>query len=149
MTPRHRSIVAWIGAALGLAFLGYGLLVADTAQWRLHLLAGLWLLSLLPRTAIGQRAPLAAHGLSRLALVFGLGFLAVALQLAREQISQASAIHERAAALLQPATAQRPPSGGAPRSASLSSSCCSTESSGTAPRLRCRPSTSPAGPAAR
>jgi len=117
MTPRQRSIVAWIGAALGLVLLGYGLLVADTAQWRLHLLAGLWLLSLLPRGAIGQRAPVAARGLSRLALVFGLGFLAVALQLAREQISQASAIHERAAALLQPATAQQPDSAAALRPA--------------------------------
>lgn len=52
----------------------------------------------------------AARGRSRLALVFGPGFLAVALQLVREQISQASAIHERAAALLQPATAQQPDS---------------------------------------
>jgi peptidoglycan glycosyltransferase len=106
-----------MGALLGLALIGYGLLIADTAQWRLHLLAGLWLLSLLPRAIIGQRAPVAARGLSRLALVFALGFLAVALQLAREQISQAGAIHERAAALLQPAIAQQPDSATALRPA--------------------------------
>src|SRR6266508_457925 len=149
MTPRQRSSIAWIGALLGLALLGYGLFVDDTPQWRVQLLVGLWLLSLLPRAAISQRAPVAARGLGRLALVFGLGFTAVALQLAREQISQASTIHERAAALLQPAAAQQPDSALTLRPASLSSSCCSTESSGTAPRLRCRPSTSPAGPAAR
>jgi penicillin-binding protein A len=109
MTPRQRSVIAWIGAVLGLALLAYGMLTADTTQWRLHLLLGLWLLSLPPRAAISQRA-LAARGLGRMALVFGLGFLAVALQLAREQISQASAIQERAAALLQPAIAQQPDS---------------------------------------
>src|SRR5262249_6740453 len=110
MTRRHRSIIAWMGAPLGLALIGYGLLAEDTAQWRVQLLVGLWLISLLPRAAIAQRAPVAARGLSRLALVFGLGFLAVALQLAREQISQASATQERAAALLQPAAAQQPDS---------------------------------------
>ncbi|MEO7910251.1 MAG: penicillin-binding transpeptidase domain-containing protein [Roseiflexaceae bacterium] len=110
MTPRQQRVIAWIGIALGLASLGYGLLVADTAQWRMQLLTGLWLLSLLPRVVIGQRMPDAARGLGRLALVFGLGFTAVALQLAREQISQAGAIHDRAAALLQPASAQSPDS---------------------------------------
>ena len=110
MTPRRHRSTAWFGAALGLALLGYGLLVEDTAQWRVQLFTGLWLLSLLPRVAISQRTPIAARGLGRLALVVGLGFLAVALQLAREQISQASAIHERAAALFQPATAQQPDS---------------------------------------
>jgi peptidoglycan glycosyltransferase len=94
--------------ALGLALLAHGLFVDDAQQWRLQLLAGLWLLSLLPRRAIGQRAPVATRGLSRLALVFGLGFAAVTLQLAREQISQAGAIHDRAIALLQPGTAQAP-----------------------------------------
>ncbi|HEU5100916.1 MAG TPA: penicillin-binding transpeptidase domain-containing protein, partial [Roseiflexaceae bacterium] len=110
MPPHVKKVIAWFGAATGLALLGYGLMVPDTAQWRLHLLAGLWLLSLLPRALIGRRAPVAARGLSRLALVLGLGFAAVALQLAREQISQASAIHERAAALLQPVAAQQPDS---------------------------------------
>ncbi len=110
MTPRQRSSIAWIGALLGLALLGYGLFVDDIPQWRVQLLVGLWLLSLLPRAAISQRAPVAARGMGRLALVFGLGFTAVALQLAREQISQASTIHERAAALLQPAAAQQPDS---------------------------------------
>jgi peptidoglycan glycosyltransferase len=110
MSPRLKQVIAWIGTLLGLAMLGYGLLVEDTAQWRVQLFTGLWLLSLLPREAISQRAPVAARGLGRLGLVVGLGFTAVALQLAREQVSQASAIHERAAALLQPATAQQPDS---------------------------------------
>jgi peptidoglycan glycosyltransferase len=108
MSPRLKQAILWLSAALGIALLGYGLAIDDTAQWRLQLLAGLWLLSLLPRALIGRRIPVAARGLSRLALVIGLGFAAVALQLAREQISQAGAIHERAAALLQPATAQQP-----------------------------------------
>ena len=110
MSPRFRWILASVGAAVGLALLGYGLRVEDTGQWRLQLIAGLWLLSLLPRAAISQRAPTAARGLSRLALVVGLGFTAVALQLAREQISQASIIHDRVAALFQPASAQQPDS---------------------------------------
>ena len=42
----------------------------------------------------------------------GLGFTAVALQLAREQISQASAIQERAAALLQKIEAEVSTDGG-------------------------------------
>jgi peptidoglycan glycosyltransferase len=117
MSLRLKQIAAWIALPLSFALLGYGLLVADTAQWRLHLLAGLWLLSLLPRLLIGQRAPVTARGLGRLALLFGLGFAAVALQLAREQISQASAIHERAAALLQPAAAQQPDGAAAVRPA--------------------------------
>jgi peptidoglycan glycosyltransferase len=116
MSSRRKQAIAWIGVPLGLALLGYGLLVDDTPQWRLQLLLGLWLLSLLPRAAISQRPP-AARGLGRLALVFALGFLAVALQLAREQISQASAIVGRATALLQPAVAQQPDTAAALRPA--------------------------------
>src|SRR5262249_38296022 len=41
-------------------------------------------------------------------LVSGLAFLAVGLQLARDQISQAGAVRERMAALQQPAAAQNP-----------------------------------------
>jgi peptidoglycan glycosyltransferase len=49
--------------------------------------------------------------------VFGLCFGAVALQLAREQVSQANAIRSRAAALLEPAKAQDPDSAAAVRPA--------------------------------
>jgi peptidoglycan glycosyltransferase len=111
MPSRHRQLIAWIGFPLGLALLIGGLFIGDTRQWRLHLLAGLWLLSLLPRARLAQNAPVVARGLARLALVLGLGFAAVALQLAREQVSQAGAIRERAAALLQPTT---PPVPGGP-----------------------------------
>jgi penicillin-binding protein A len=110
MPLRRKQYIAWIGLVLGLALLGYGLFVEDVSLWRVQLIAGLWLLSLLPRAAIGQRAPVATRGLGRLALVFGLGFAAVALQLAREQISQAGIIHDRVGALLQPAGAQQPDS---------------------------------------
>lgn len=108
MQPRLRQIIAWIGAALGLVVVGAGLFIGDTALWRLHLLLGLWLLSLLPRALIGQNVPVVARGLGRLALVFGLGFGGVALQLAREQIIQAETIRRQASAIFQPAPAAVP-----------------------------------------
>ncbi len=108
MRPRIQQIIAWIAAILGLAAIGSGLAIGDTGQWRLHLLLGLWLLSLLPRATIGQKAPVVARGLGRLALVFCLGFAAVALQLAREQVVQSDQIRSQAAALLQPIATQEP-----------------------------------------
>jgi peptidoglycan glycosyltransferase len=83
-----------------------GLLLDNTAQWRLHLLTGLWLLSLLPRAYMDRGAspasPTALRGLARLALVLVLGFSAVGLQLARQQLTQAEQVRERALAVLYP-----------------------------------------------
>jgi penicillin-binding protein A len=101
--PRAKQIVAWIGGALGVALLAAGRLVRDTTQWRLHLLAGLWLLSLPLRLLLPRRTA-AERNSGVLALAFVLGFTAVALQLGRDQGSQAAAIRTEAAALLQPAT---------------------------------------------
>lgn len=105
MHQRYRNIIAWIGAVVGLALIGSGLVIDDTTQWRLHLLTGLWLLSLLPR-ALDQRRPGIARGLSRLTLVISLGFAGVALQLAREQVIRADTTRARATALLQPVAEQ-------------------------------------------
>lgn len=105
MQQRLRHIIAWIGGAIGLVFLGSGLFIDDTTQWRLQLLAGLWLLSL-PLRAFDRSAPGIGRGLSRLMLVIGLCFIAVALQLAREQVSQANATRTQAAALFQPVPEQ-------------------------------------------
>ncbi len=104
----HKRIIAWIGGALGLALLVSGLFIRDTTQWRLQLLAGIWLLSL-PFRARRQPAAQprgAASGLHRLMLVFGLAFAAVGLQLAREQVSQAAAIRAQATGLFQPVPEQ-------------------------------------------
>lgn len=105
MTAKIQIPVAWLGLVLGLALLAGGLLVPDMALWRLMLLCGLWLLSLLPR-ARAEGLPPRERALLRLGVVFGLGFGAVALQLVREQVIQAADVRARTAALLQPA--QRP-----------------------------------------
>lgn len=97
---RVRQTIAWLALALGLALLGVGLLLPDSLQWRLTLLAGLWLLSLLPRARLVTLAP-PARGFGHLALVCSLGLGAVGLQLAREQVSQAAATRERVAAMRQ------------------------------------------------
>ena len=102
---RTKLVIAWIGLPLGLALLAAGWIVDSAAIWRLALLAGIWLLSLLPRARLAQQSP-AARSLGRLGLVFALCFGAVGLQLGREQVGQASATRERAAALFQPAQAQ-------------------------------------------
>lgn len=102
MRPRARFVIAIAAAVLGLLSLGIGLALPSAAQWRLHLLLGLWLLSLLPRAAIAARAPAAARGMARLALIVLLGFGAVALQLAREQVAQADVTRARVATLRQP-----------------------------------------------
>jgi peptidoglycan glycosyltransferase len=107
MKSRLRQFIAGFAVILGLALLVGGLFVGTTVLWRLMLLLGLWLLSL-PFRGTNPRSWTTARGLSRLVLIFGLAFAAVGLQLARDQLSQAGAIRERAAALLQPAAAQKP-----------------------------------------
>jgi penicillin-binding protein A len=101
-TPHSRlqQLVAWPAALLGLALLGVGLLLPDSVQWRLQLLTGLWLLSLLPRASLRGTAP-PARTFGHLALACCLGLAAVGLQLAREQVSQAPATRARVAALRQ------------------------------------------------
>lgn len=105
---RWRTTVAWLGLAAGLAIIGAGLALPDVSLWRLCLVTGLWLISLLPRARAAGRPPTAARGLGRLALVAALGFGAVALQLAREQIAQASATRARVAALRQSPAQEQP-----------------------------------------
>jgi peptidoglycan glycosyltransferase len=100
-----RNFANGFAAVLALALLLGGLLVPDTGLWRLMLLAGLWLLSL-PLRGAEPRASANKRGLGGLLLVFGLGFLAVGLQLARDQLGQAGAVRERVAALRQPAAQQ-------------------------------------------
>jgi peptidoglycan glycosyltransferase len=97
---RLQQLVAWPAAALGLALLGVGLLLPDSIQWRLQLLTGLWLLSLLPRAGM-RGTPAPARTFAHLALVCCLGLAAVGLQLTREQVSQAPATRARVAALRQ------------------------------------------------
>lgn len=98
LQARLPQLVAWVGAALGLVLLGVGLLLPDSVQWRLQLLAGLWLLSLLPRAALRCAAP-PDRGFGQLALACCLGLAAVELQLVREQVSQAPATRARVTAL--------------------------------------------------
>jgi len=108
MKPRLRRIIAWISVPIALALLGVGLFIDQTSLWRLQLLASVWLLSLLPRALLDHNQSVLARSMGRLALVFGLGLAAVGMQLTREQVSQAAAVRQRAAALLQPATAEKP-----------------------------------------
>ncbi|GAB4203093.1 MAG: penicillin-binding protein 2 [Roseiflexaceae bacterium] len=108
MNNKTRLTIAWVGAVLGLGMLVGGLFVENTSLWRLMLLTGLWLLSLLPRARAAVVPPQAA-ALLRVCLVFGLAFGAVALQLVREQATQAAAVRARATALFQPQP-QRPDS---------------------------------------
>lgn len=106
MHARLRHTIAVIGGILGLGLLGWGLYIADTIQWRVQLLVGLWLLSLPLRACVLPRATGTTHGLGRLMLVFGLAFAAVGLQLVREQVVQAPAVRARVAALREPAAAE-------------------------------------------
>ena len=88
MRKGFRSFINGFAGVLGLALLLGGLLVPDTGLWRLMLLAGLWLLSLPLRGADPKASP-NKRGLSGLLLLFGLAFLAVGLQLMRDQVGQA------------------------------------------------------------
>jgi peptidoglycan glycosyltransferase len=107
MHTRLRQFVNRFAGIIGLIVLLGGLLVPDSTLWRLMLLLGLWLLSLMLRSS-DRRASATKRGLSGLLLVFGLGFAAVGLQLARDQIGQAGDIRTRMAALQQPGAAQQP-----------------------------------------
>jgi penicillin-binding protein A len=109
MYPRYKQLLAWIGVPLGVVLIAFGMLVGDMAIWRLALLAGLWLLSLLPRLRLARQSSPTGRSLSRLALVFALCFGAVGLQLGREQVGQAGTTRARVAALGQP-SAQAPDS---------------------------------------
>jgi peptidoglycan glycosyltransferase len=102
MQPHLRHLIAWPAGLLGLIFLGTGLFVEDANAWRLILLTGLWLLSLVPRAFFSTTSPVVHRGLIQLMLVLVLGFGAVGLQLARYQISQAEMTRERALEILQP-----------------------------------------------
>jgi peptidoglycan glycosyltransferase len=107
MQSRFRHSINTFAGIFALAILLGGLFVPETWLWRVMLLLGLWLLSL-PLRGADPRSSAAKRGLSRLLLVFGLGFAAVGLQLARDQLGQAGAIRTRMAALQQPAAAQAP-----------------------------------------
>ncbi|MDZ4720518.1 MAG: penicillin-binding protein 2 [Roseiflexaceae bacterium] len=99
MAPRTRYAIAGFGFVCAILLLGIGMVVLSMMQWRLHLLTSLWLLSLLPRALITQRAAPGVHGIARLSLIVVLSFVAVALQLGREQIGQASTTRIRVAQL--------------------------------------------------
>jgi penicillin-binding protein A len=108
MKPRFRLMIAWVGVLIGLALLGIGLFIEQTSLWRLQLLTGVWLLSLLPRALLDRNTAVLVRSMGRLGLVFSLGLVAVGMQLTREQVSQAAAVRRQAAALLQPSTAEKP-----------------------------------------
>lgn len=107
MSARVRYIISGVGLALAVPLLSIGLTMPGSMQWRLHLLTGLWLLSLPPRVLIDQRVAPVRRGLARLSLVIVLCFVGVALQAGREQIAQAGVTRERVAQLRQP-VAQAP-----------------------------------------
>jgi peptidoglycan glycosyltransferase len=108
MNQRYRLAIGWIGVIIGLTLLSIGLFIEQAGLWRLQLLTSVWLLSLLPRALFDRNRSALPRSMGRLALVFGLGLAAVGMQLAREQVSQAPAVRQQAAALLQPATGQKP-----------------------------------------
>ncbi|NJP07519.1 MAG: hypothetical protein HC837_18785 [Chloroflexaceae bacterium] len=133
MMIRHvRLWIAWMGLFTGLGLLVAGLALADTQQWRLHLLLGIWLLSLVPRYYLTQKRPQNRHaqlqlhgggsrrnqlspmayGLTGLALMLALSFVAVSFQLIRTQVSQASVIRGQREALF--AVPPAPPDEGPP-----------------------------------
>lgn len=101
MSPRLRAGLAWVATALGFALLGIGFILPHTDLWRILLGCGLWLLSLLPRVWLAQQPPPVARGIGPLAMVCCLSFAAVALQLAREQVSQATTTRARVAVMRQ------------------------------------------------
>lgn len=101
MGPRVRYALAALGLTIAALLLSIGMSVPDVMQWRLHLLTSLWLLSLAPRALITQRVAPGAQSVARLSLVVTLSFAAVALQLGREQIGQASLTRARVTQLRQ------------------------------------------------
>lgn len=108
MPDRLRAWIARFAGALGILILGSGLLLDSVTQWRLHLLAGLWLISLPARRLIGQRGATAHRSLRGLMLMAVLGFSAIGLQLARNQVTQSEATLRAVAALAQPVATEQP-----------------------------------------
>ncbi|PMP75535.1 MAG: penicillin-binding protein 2, partial [Roseiflexus castenholzii] len=102
MTDRLRARIDWFAGALGVLILGSGLFIASVMQWRLHLLAGLWLLSLPARRLIGRYRATADRSLRGLMVMAVLGFAAIGLQLARNQATQSEATLRAVASLAQP-----------------------------------------------
>jgi peptidoglycan glycosyltransferase len=105
-----RKTIAWLAWAAGAALLVWGLFLPDTARWRLILLIGLFLLSLVPRSFIAAWPQQEQRSLLRVTLVMSLAFLAVGLQLVRSQFTQAEPVREQVLALIQPAADARPDS---------------------------------------
>lgn len=107
MPDRLRAWIAWFAGALGILILGSGLMLDSVMQWRLHLLAGLWLLSLPARRLIGQHSATAHRSLRGLMLMAVLGFAAIGLQLTRNQVTQSEATLRAVASLSQPVAAEQ------------------------------------------
>lgn len=108
MPDRFRTRIAWFAGALGILILSSGLMIASVTQWRLHLLAGLWLLSLPARRLIGQHGTTADRSVRGLMLMATLGFAAIGLQLARSQVTQSEATLRAVASLTQPVAVEQP-----------------------------------------
>ncbi|MGB9752482.1 peptidoglycan D,D-transpeptidase FtsI family protein [Roseiflexus castenholzii] len=106
MTDRLRARIDWFAGALGVLILGSGLFIASVMQWRLHLLAGLWLLSLPARRLIGRYRATADRSLRGLMVMAVLGFAAIGLQLARNQATQSEATLRAVASLAQPVASE-------------------------------------------
>jgi len=110
MKAKLKFVLAWIGFLFGILLLVGGLYIEDAIQWRIHLLTGLWLLSLLPRAILNRRwqafAPtgevFVTRAIINITLLMGLGFGGVALQLTRNQITQANNIREYATIYFKP-----------------------------------------------
>lgn len=108
MTKTTHTFIAWTAGISGIALLVGGVLVPSTDLWRMMLLAGLVFIAFLPGAYLTPTLPVAQRGLIRLGIIVTLGFLAVGLQLVREQLVQADALRQQALAVLQPATVDKP-----------------------------------------
>jgi peptidoglycan glycosyltransferase len=111
MPDRVRTIIAWIAAVLGVIVIGSGLFLPDANLWRLHLLTGLWLISLPVRRVMRNQGDTSARTLRGLMLIAVLGFAAVGLHLVRYQATQAEATRRAVAALTQSSTPEQPTPG--------------------------------------
>jgi peptidoglycan glycosyltransferase len=103
MLTRLYKPLVFLAGLVGLVAICAGLFLANTSLWRLLLVVGLAFMWLPLQTFLNQPKRTAARGLSRLSLVFALGFVGVALQLVRDQVSQAPDIRTRASQVFQPA----------------------------------------------
>jgi peptidoglycan glycosyltransferase len=109
MPDRVRTIIAWIAGVLGIIVIGSGLFIPDANLWRLHLLTGLWLISLPVRRVMKNQGDTSARTLRGLMLIAVLGFSAVGLHLVRYQVTQAEATRRAVASLTQPGAQQPTP----------------------------------------